>query len=242
MVMLRLSKTFVRDHGADLSLTDGVNLTVLARATWRKQPKVACSLVQEGQTRRRDESIRGRENVMHQISEWISRRNANQGDQDTTLPSILGSWLADRGTDGWQENDTSQWCYAILCVFARAGRLVTALPLLGVTDVDFTVVEGFTPLNFLAKDGDLGAVNQLLKAGADPNASVGFDGLTALQAAPLSGRLAVVNRLLEAGADVNADPAKKTRPHCPPSRCKIRQPRGGQPTPRGESRCKRRSC
>ena len=53
-----------------------------------------------------------------------------------------------------------------------------------------------------AADGDLGAVEALIAAGADPNARI--DGYPALQLAVRDGAVEVVQALLAAGADVNA--------------------------------------
>ena len=53
-----------------------------------------------------------------------------------------------------------------------------------------------------AADGDLGAVEALIAAGADPNARI--DGYPALQFAVGDGTVEVVEALLAAGADVNA--------------------------------------
>ena len=53
-----------------------------------------------------------------------------------------------------------------------------------------------------ARDGDLGAVEALIAAGADPNARE--DGYPALQIAVRDGTVEVVEALLGAGADVNA--------------------------------------
>ena len=53
-----------------------------------------------------------------------------------------------------------------------------------------------------AAGGDLGAVEALIAAGADPNA--GMDGYPALQLAVRDGTVEIVEALLAAGADVNA--------------------------------------
>ena len=53
-----------------------------------------------------------------------------------------------------------------------------------------------------AADGDLGAVEALIAAGADPNARI--DGYPALQFAVRDGTVEIVQALLAAGADVNA--------------------------------------
>ena len=67
-----------------------------------------------------------------------------------------------------------------------------------------------TPLQYIARLGDIELVRILLDAGADVNApptgSVGQDKHTALQAAAKGGNLELVQILLDAGADVNAPP------------------------------------
>jgi ankyrin repeat protein len=62
---------------------------------------------------------------------------------------------------------------------------------------------GRSPLWYAAMDGDLKALERLLKAGADPTAS-DKDGYGALHVAAQGRHLAVVDRLLAAGADPNA--------------------------------------
>jgi ankyrin repeat protein len=62
---------------------------------------------------------------------------------------------------------------------------------------------GRSPLWYAAMDGDLKALERLLKDGADPTAS-DKDGYGALHVAAQGRHLAVVERLLAAGADPNA--------------------------------------
>jgi ankyrin repeat protein len=61
---------------------------------------------------------------------------------------------------------------------------------------------GRSPLWYAAMDGDLKALERLLKGGADPTAS-DKDGYGALHVAAQGRHLAVVERLLAAGADPN---------------------------------------
>jgi ankyrin repeat protein len=71
---------------------------------------------------------------------------------------------------------------------------------------------GFTPLLFAARVGDLDTARLLLEAGGDVN-DVADDGLSALVLATLRGHVALATLLLEYGADPNADSAGYTALH-----------------------------
>ena len=78
------------------------------------------------------------------------------------------------------------------------------LVLVFVTPAGFGDVSGILDRQLVeaAADGDLGAVEALIAAGADPNARI--DGYPALQFAVRDGTVEIVQALLAAGADVNA--------------------------------------
>jgi ankyrin repeat protein len=61
-----------------------------------------------------------------------------------------------------------------------------------------------TPLHDAAARDDLAAVNRLLKAGANPNATTRVDGVTPLSLAAVNGDAELIQALLAAGADANA--------------------------------------
>jgi ankyrin repeat protein len=63
-------------------------------------------------------------------------------------------------------------------------------------------MENIDKLFKAAQDGDLDKVNDLLKEGANPNATK-FDGATPLFIASQNGHIEVVKVLLENGADPN---------------------------------------
>ena len=64
--------------------------------------------------------------------------------------------------------------------------------------------EGVTPLQLAAINGSAPMIARLLKAGADPNASLTPAGDTALMLAARTGTVGAIRVLLEAGAAVNA--------------------------------------
>jgi uncharacterized protein len=64
--------------------------------------------------------------------------------------------------------------------------------------------EGVTPLRLAATNGTAAMIEKLIKAGADPNASLSKFGDTALMLAARTGRVDSVRMLLDNGAEVNA--------------------------------------
>jgi ankyrin repeat protein len=64
--------------------------------------------------------------------------------------------------------------------------------------------EGVTPLQLAATNGSAPMIGRLIRAGADPNASLTPSGDTALMMAARTGKVDAVRALVEAGADVNA--------------------------------------
>ena len=71
---------------------------------------------------------------------------------------------------------------------------------------------GYTPLLFAARAGDLRSVNALLEAGADIN-EVGLDGLSPLLLATVRGQAALALALLDRGANPNVDTPGYTALH-----------------------------
>jgi ankyrin repeat protein len=64
--------------------------------------------------------------------------------------------------------------------------------------------EGVTPLQLAATNGSAAMIGRLIRAGADPNASLTPSGDTALMMAARTGKVDSVRALVEAGASVNA--------------------------------------
>jgi ankyrin repeat protein len=87
-----------------------------------------------------------------------------------------------------------------LVVAIREGHLDLAEQWL--KDPNVAEPDGTTALHWAARDGNLEAVQMLLKAGAEVDASNRY-GVTALSLAVTGGDPAVVNALLKAGADAN---------------------------------------
>jgi ankyrin repeat protein len=70
-----------------------------------------------------------------------------------------------------------------------------------------TRLGGYTPLLMASKNGNVGMIDALVKAGADPNGTT-TNGTTALMLAAASGKADAVNVLLDHGADVDAREAR----------------------------------
>ena len=66
-----------------------------------------------------------------------------------------------------------------------------------------TRLGAYTPLLMASKNGNVGMIDALVKAGADPNGAT-TNGTTALMLAAASGKADAVNVLLDHGADVDA--------------------------------------
>src|SRR6186713_3461168 len=64
--------------------------------------------------------------------------------------------------------------------------------------------EGVTPLQLASINGSAAMLTRLIKAGADPNASLTSNGDTALMMAARTGKTDALRVLVEAGANVNA--------------------------------------
>jgi ankyrin repeat protein len=75
-----------------------------------------------------------------------------------------------------------------------------------------TALQAQTPLHDAAARGHLAAVNQLLKAGANPNVAARVNGVTPLSLAAVNGDAEVIETLLRAGADANAPLSDGTTP------------------------------
>jgi ankyrin repeat protein len=80
-----------------------------------------------------------------------------------------------------------------------ADLLIRAGAKVGVTNRD-----GATPLQLAAMNGSAAMIEKLVKAGADPNASLSSSGDTALMLAARTGTVEAIKVLLETGANVNA--------------------------------------
>ena len=87
--------------------------------------------------------------------------------------------------------------------------MLVALALGGCGGADDVPAEG--ELAAAADRGDLGAVNDLLREGADPN-DRGAGGRTAVTAAAYAGAAAVVRALVDAGADVDVQDESRANP------------------------------
>lgn len=71
--------------------------------------------------------------------------------------------------------------------------------------------EGYTPLHYASRDGQLDAIKELLSRGANPNTQ-GIRGETALYLAAGNGKVEAVRALLAGGADPNLATREKRTP------------------------------
>ena len=97
----------------------------------------------------------------------------------------------------------------MLAASGRHADVVAALLARG-ADVGARSRNGFTPLLFAAREGDLASARRLVAAGADVGAAMP-DGTSALIVATVRGQVPVARFLLEAGADPNAGPITPRR-------------------------------